>query len=150
MRVQYGYLGVFPCICLMSDLNISNYTQQCFHQSKYSMIHNRDGKKGGEQSKKYKQTDVQRREREKRRKYTLECFSKGEQLEGSDTGWNGTACRLLLIVNGRASLLWQLEPKWSLTALSGSLSGSVAGQESGWFHPFHLQIADVRSSKPPW
>lgn len=52
---------------------------------------------------------------------------------------------LLLIVNGRASLLCQLEPKWSLTALSGSLSGSVAGQESGWFSSFHLQIAGVRS-----
>lgn len=70
---------------------------------------------------------------------------KGEQLEGSDTGWSETLHCLLLIVNGRASLLWQLDPKWSLTALSGSLSSSVAGQESGWFHPFHLQIAGVRS-----
>lgn len=39
--------------------------------------------------------------------------------------------RLTLIVNGRLSLLWQPQPKWSLTALSGSLSGSVAGQELG-------------------
>lgn len=39
--------------------------------------------------------------------------------------------RLKLIVNGRLSFLWQPEPKWSLTALSGSVSGSVAGQELG-------------------
>lgn len=71
-------------------------------------------------------------ERERRgEKIQFNASQKGEQLEGSDTDWNGTARRLLLIVNGRASLLWQLEPKWSLTALSGSLSGSVTGQESG-------------------
>lgn len=72
------------------------------------------------------------------------------QLQSSDTGWGGTPRCLLLIVNGRASLLWPLQPEWGLTALSGSLNGSVAGQESGWFHPLSSPNRRCTFTSPPW
>lgn len=59
------------------------------------MIHNRDGKKGGEQSKKYKQTDVQHREREEEKKYTLMLLKKGSSwrvLTQAGTGLRAASC----------------------------------------------------------
>lgn len=54
-------LSVFS---FMLAINISYYTQQCFHESKYSRLHDGDRKKQGERSKKYNQTDILWREKD--------------------------------------------------------------------------------------
>lgn len=83
-----------------------------------------DSRKKG--AKRRMQTDTMRREHTK--KDILKAGSGWRLLTRAGVGlWH----RLTLIVNGRLSLLRQPEPEWSLTALSGSVSGSAAGQELG-------------------